>query len=193
MGGPQVAEDWQKIAKWREEQRKRLVEKRLALSSIERAELDRRIIAQLDVILNSLERVTTLSIYWPFRGEPDLRGWAIERMARHGTSFALPVVTEKAAPLEFRHWTSDTNMERGVWGIPVPAGSPVVTPDVVIAPLVGFDRARYRLGYGGGYFDCTLQSMANRPVSIGVGYAWSELETIHPQPHDIPLDYIVAK
>ena len=63
----------------------------------------------------------------------------------------------------------------------------------MIAPLVGFDRARYRLGNGGGYFDRTLAARSDRPFVIGVGYAFGALETIHPQPHDIAMNLIVTE
>ena len=64
--------------------------------------------------------------------------------------------------------------------------------DIVIAPGVGFDRDRYRLGYGGGFFDRTLAAMNRKPLVIGVGYAEARLETIYPQPHDIPMNVIVT-
>jgi 5,10-methenyltetrahydrofolate synthetase len=67
-----------------------------------------------------------------------------------------------------------------------------VQPDVVIAPVVGFDDAHYRLGYGGGFFDRTLAIMPRKPLAIGVGYAEARIPTIHPQTHDIPMDVIVT-
>jgi 5-formyltetrahydrofolate cyclo-ligase len=68
-----------------------------------------------------------------------------------------------------------------------------VTPDIVIAPVVGFDRACYRLGYGGGFFDRTLAAFSRRPRIIGVGYAPQEIGTIYPQAHDVPMDMIVTE
>jgi 5-formyltetrahydrofolate cyclo-ligase len=59
-------------------------------------------------------------------------------------------------------------------------------------PLVGFDPEGYRLGYGGGYYDRTLAAMSPKPLTIGVGYELGRLETIHPQPHDIPMDVLVT-
>jgi 5,10-methenyltetrahydrofolate synthetase len=67
-----------------------------------------------------------------------------------------------------------------------------VQPDIVIAPLVGFDAANYRLGYGGGFFDRTLATLPRRAFVIGVGYAASRVATIYPQPHDIAMDAIVT-
>jgi 5-formyltetrahydrofolate cyclo-ligase len=65
-------------------------------------------------------------------------------------------------------------------------------PDVLLVPLVGFDAACYRLGYGGGYYDRSLASMSKRALAIGVGFSGGRLETIHPQPFDIPMDYILT-
>ena len=65
-------------------------------------------------------------------------------------------------------------------------------PSVVIVPLVGFDQAFFRLGYGGGFFDRTLPLLSSNPLVIGVGYELGHLVTIYPQPHDIPMDIIVT-
>ena len=98
-----------------------------------------------------------------------------------GRTVALPVVVDKKGPLEYRAWRPGEALVDGVWHIPVPEKREVVTPAVVLAPLVGFDPACYRLGYGGGYFDRTLAALRRGPVAIGVGFAAQELETIHPQ------------
>ena len=87
-------------------------------------------------------------------------------------------------------------MTTGIWNIPVPAEGALLIPTLVIAPLVGFDAANYRLGNGGGYFDRTLAELiANkqRPTVIGVGYECLQIATIRPQPHDIPMDVIVTE
>jgi 5-formyltetrahydrofolate cyclo-ligase len=84
-------------------------------------------------------------------------------------------------------------MTPGVYDIPVPAMRDVVVPAVLLVPVVGFDRTNYRLGYGGGYYDRTLAAADPRPMAIGVGFELSRLNTIHPQPHDIPLDAVVTE
>ena len=102
------------------------------------------------------------------------------------------MVVERARPLVFREWWPGIRMP-GVWGIPVPAEGDAVLPDVLVAPLVGFDAAGYRLGYGGGYYDRTLAALPDRPPAIGVGFEPSWMKTIHPQPHDIPMSLIVTE
>jgi 5,10-methenyltetrahydrofolate synthetase len=68
-----------------------------------------------------------------------------------------------------------------------------VTPEVLLIPMVGYDSAGYRLGYGGGYYDRTLAALTPRPLCIGIAYDASQLETIHPQPHDIPMNAVVTE
>ena len=67
-----------------------------------------------------------------------------------------------------------------------------MTPDITLAPMIGWTAACYRLGYGGGYFDRTLAALDPRPVSIGIALSEARIETIYPQPHDIPLDMVVT-
>ena len=177
-------------AAWRREARARLIEARLAVPAEERARV-------ADEVAETLQRVVrpepgmTIGVYWPFRGELDLRGWMA---AAHGAGarVALPVVVEKAAPLEFRAWSPGCAMTRGVWNIPVPADVTPVAPDVVVAPLVGFDAGGFRLGYGGGFYDRTLAAMIPRPLVVGVGMEIAAMPTIRPQPYDIPMDVIVT-
>ncbi|HEY6918451.1 MAG TPA: 5-formyltetrahydrofolate cyclo-ligase, partial [Tabrizicola sp.] len=74
-----------------------------------------------------------------------------------------------------------------------PPDAPVLTPDIALAPLVGWTVEGYRLGYGGGYFDRTLAALSPRPFTIGIGFETACLPTIFPQPHDIPLDVILTE
>ena len=110
-----------------------------------------------------------------------------------GGRCALPVVVERGKPLVFRPCSAGEPLAKGVWNIPVPATTEEVLPDVVIAPVVGFDRACYRLGYGGGFFDLTLATMKNSPLKLGVGYGQQALMTIYPQPNDIPMDMVITE
>jgi 5-formyltetrahydrofolate cyclo-ligase len=80
-----------------------------------------------------------------------------------------------------------------VWNIPVPEKREIALPRAVFAPLVGFDRECFRLGYGGGYFDRTLAALSPRPLAIGVGFELSSIATIEPQHFDIPMDLIVTE
>lgn len=181
---------WPDIARWRKAERERLIQARLAIPADERTAMSTAIAAQLDAIVGDLSG-RIVSLYWPFRGEPDLRPWMTSVVARGGTP-ALPLVVEKAHPLVFRAYRPGDRLEKGVWNIPIPAEGDPVIPHIVIAPLVGVDPNNYRLGYGGGFFDRTLASLPAKPLVIGVGYEMQRIPTIHAQPHDIPMDRIVT-
>jgi 5-formyltetrahydrofolate cyclo-ligase len=181
---------WEEIRAWRKQTRSELIERRLAMAPEERARLGDAAKRSLRDRVE-LNRYHTLGIYWPFRGEIDVRDLAREHIAA-GRTVALPVVVTKAAPIEFWRWEPGMKLARGVWNIPIPPQREVVRPDALIVPLVGFDAQRYRLGYGGGYYDRTLATFQPRPFCIGLGYARFQLESIHPQPHDIAMDMIVT-
>lgn len=181
---------WPDIARWRKAERERLIAARLAIPADERSALSTTIAEELDRIVGDVAG-RIVSLYWPFRGEPDLRLWMASLVERGGTP-ALPVVVEKARPLVFRAYCPGDRLEKGVWNIPIPAEGDPVIPDITIAPLVGVDPQNYRLGYGGGFFDRTLASLPRKPLVIGVGYAMQRIPTIHPQPHDIPMDRVVT-
>ena len=179
------------VMRWRKAERERLIADRLAIPADQRRSFSRRIAERLDEALGDISG-RIVSAYWPFRGEPDLRSW-LEGLADRGGACALPVVIQRHAPLIFRRWRRGEPLEPGVWKIPVPSEGPIVTPDIVIAPVVGFDPACYRLGYGGGFFDRTLAAFARRPRFVGVGYAQQAIRTIYPQAHDVAMDMIVTE
>jgi 5-formyltetrahydrofolate cyclo-ligase len=178
------------VAAWRREQRLRLYAARKAMTGEQRHEAARKISSGLDDHC-AHHKPVLVGLYWPIKYEPNLLSWAHAR--EQTLHFCLPVVVSRGQPLEYSLWTPGDLMRSGVWGIQVPARRDVVMPDLVIAPLLGFDRDRYRLGNGGGYFDRTLAMRLDRPFVVGVGYASGELETIHPRPHDIPMDLILTE
>jgi 5-formyltetrahydrofolate cyclo-ligase len=110
-----------------------------------------------------------------------------------GGRVALPVVIARGQPLQFRCWTEKAAMAAGVWNIPHPAAGEPVYPSALVIPLVGFDDAGYRLGYGAAYYDMTIASFATRPLLVAVGFEFSRLPTIYPQPHDQPMDVIITE
>ena len=178
------------VKRWRIAERERLIAERLAIDPELRHAYAEHIAARLDDLVNPLDGLA-VSIYWPLRGEPDLRPWMMRVMARGGIC-AFPVVVERNAPLIFRAWVPPTPMVKGFWDIPVPADGAEIIPDIIIAPVVGFDSQCYRLGYGGGYFDRTLAALRTLHRVIGVGYSQAQIATIHPLPHDVPMDAIVT-
>ena len=177
------------VTAWRKQRRAELIAQRKALAPEARRLEDQRITALLLAGFPQLAGLT-IGFYWPFNAEVDPRV-AILRLRERGARAALPVVIAKDAPLEFREWTPDVATLPGVFGLPVPQ-SPKVVPDAVLMPPVGFDAAGYRLGYGGGYFDRTLAALAPQPLKIGLAREASRIDTIHPQPHDIPMDFVIT-
>ena len=131
-----------------------------------------------------------LAGYWPMRGEADPR----PAMAAHDGPLCLPVVVAPAAPLIFRRFAKE--LERGAFGTShPPETAEAMTPQVLIVPLVGFDRQGHRLGYGGGFYDRTLAQLragGSRVVAIGLAWAAQELAGIPAEPTDERLDAIVT-
>lgn len=180
------------VMRWRKVERERLIKERLAIPSDTRRRHAERIADNLEQVIGDVAGLI-VSAYWPFRGEPDLRS-LLERLAACGGCTALPVVIGRGQPLVFRAWAPGEPLQRGVWNIPVPHNdAEIVVPDVVIAPVVGFDRGCYRLGYGGGFFDRTLAAAPNTPLVLGVGYGQAAIGSIYPQPHDIPMNVVVTE
>lgn len=183
------------VAHWRRAERNRLLSERAALPVAVRQEAAESIALHLDTLLaarfDTIEGLV-ISAWWPINAELNLRHW-LESLLARGARVALPVVVATAAPLVFRLWTPECRMVQGVWKIPVPSDGPEVVPDVTLAPVVGWDRAGYQLGYGGGYFDRTLAALTPRPLTIGVGLCAARVTTIFPQPHDIAMDVIVTE
>jgi 5-formyltetrahydrofolate cyclo-ligase len=179
------------IRQWRKTQRNGLLVRRAAVPREQHQAWTAAITGQLVAGFPMLKRMI-VGFYWPFQGEFDPR-FAIRRFREGGATAALPVVVEKRTPLQFREWWPGVTTTKGVFNLPVPEGTRVVVPQALLIPPVGFDARGYRLGYGGGYFDRTLAAMTPQPLKIGVAFELSRLETIHPQAHDIAMDFIVTE
>ena len=188
-GQPVDPETRRDVARFRRAERARLMATRRGLSADHLAAQSARVARALTRLISASPSLT-IAAYWPIRGELDLRGWMGE-MHDHGAQIALPVVIEKDAPVAFHRWTPGCAMTRGVWNIPVPETAAPLTPDVVIAPLLGLDAAGFRLGNGGGYYDRTLAALPIMPRVIGVGHIFCPLDTIFPIPWDVPMQQSV--
>jgi 5,10-methenyltetrahydrofolate synthetase len=171
--------------------RRRLVAAREALPPAEHAAHSIALEAHLDRLVRRLAP-SRLGFCWPYRGEFDCRP-LIARLMAEGTRVALPVIGEADAPLAFRCWTAASPMIVGRHGIPVPADGASLLPEVVLVPVNAFDAKGFRLGYGGGYFDRTLAALTPRPVAVGIGFELARVDTISPQPFDLPMDYVVTE
>jgi len=134
-----------------------------------------------------------LAGYAQMRTELDPTG-AMEEASAHGL-VALPVIQAAGQPLKFRTWTPECEMMDGPFGAQVPAAGDWITPEILIVPLVAFSRAGGRLGYGGGFYDRTLEGLraVKTTLAIGFAYAAQELDDLPLEPTDQPLDLIVTE
>jgi 5-formyltetrahydrofolate cyclo-ligase len=176
---------------WRRSERQRLLALRTGAAPAARRSWGQAIEVELGALLEERPGIV-LGVYWPFQAEFDPRP-LFERLVAAGSTVALPAVVDRKGPLEYRAWRPGEKLVDGVWNIPIPEKREIVVPQAVLAPLVGFDRECYRLGYGGGYFDRTLAALTPRPLAIGVGFELSRLETIYPQDFDVPMNLIVTE
>ena len=179
------------ILAWRKGKRVELIDARKALVSAAHNAASAEIHKNLTKLFATLPK-SLVGAYWPFRREFNVLP-TLDALLGRGFSIALPVVLGKGRPLEFRPWTRETKLASGVYDIPYPAEGAGVAPNILIVPLVGFDDEGYRLGYGGGFYDRTLAVMDPRPFCLGVGFDLGHLPTIHPLPHDVPMNAIATE
>jgi 5-formyltetrahydrofolate cyclo-ligase len=179
------------LSAWRKAERARLIAARERLAPATLEQLRHRIDAHLERSFPGLASAT-IAFCWPMRGEYDARELTARLRAR-GAVTALPVVVGPGQPLAFREWHPGVALASGPLGIPYPAASDPVVPTAALIPLNGWDGAGHRLGYGGGFFDRTLASLPKPPAAIGVGYEMARIETIRPEPWDIPMDWVVTE
>jgi 5-formyltetrahydrofolate cyclo-ligase len=120
----------------------------------------------------------------------------MRKLADTGARLALPAVAGRGRPLCMRAWAFGAPLAAGVWGIrePMP-DAPGVDPDILLLPLLAFDRRGHRLGYGAGYYDITLTALrAKKPiVAIGIGFAAQEIPDVPITPRDARLDLMLTE
>jgi 5-formyltetrahydrofolate cyclo-ligase len=179
------------LKSWRRSERERLISARAAIAPEILDSWRRRIDGFLERSFPGLARCR-VAFCWPIKGEYDARHLA-RTLRERGALTALPVVVAPKTPLIFREWHPGVQLARGALDIPFPINSPEVSPEAVLLPMNGWDRQGYRLGYGAGFFDRTLASLAKKPLVVGISYELAKLDTIHPQAWDLPMDYVVTE
>lgn len=117
-----------------------------------------------------------------------------------GMDVCLPVVVAAGMPLEFRRWNPGDRLVENAFGTSVPAARVVLDPDVLVVPMVAFDKAGYRLGYGGGFYDRTLQQLRYRAghrgrsiVAVGFAYDAQEVPSVPRDANDQRLDVVITE
>jgi 5-formyltetrahydrofolate cyclo-ligase len=139
--------------------------------------------------------ISVVSAFYPYKSEIDTRP-LLGRLAGDGWTSCLPIVIALGKPLMFRRWLPGEPTVPGTWDIPQPTDdAPEVVPDVLLVPMMAFDRKGFRLGYGGGFYDRTLEVLRARKqiLAIGVAYAAQEVDSVPRGPHDQPLDFVMTE
>lgn len=188
--------------------RQHLLEMRAADSlDIERfKEQEQKLNTQILSFLESLELKKTnfiqvIAFYYPIKGEPDISNallkWVKQNKVRN---LAIPI-TKADQPLKFAKWDEHTELSEGLYKIPEPSNPQYVAPDLIIAPCLGWQYSNgkaWRIGYGAGYYDRTMASLAqtgHSPLLIGVGFENFQVPNHEWQakPHDVPMNALVTE
>jgi 5-formyltetrahydrofolate cyclo-ligase len=185
------------ITEWKTRERRGAAERRArALATVPDA--GERLAGQFHDAVR-LTRGLAVSGYWPLEGELDIRP-LLHQIHGMGHPIGLPVVKGKGLPLTFRRWSPGTQMIQGSFRVMTPPeNAPELEPQVLLVPLLAFDGAGYRLGYGGGFYDRTLEKRrdeahSGHPVlAIGIALAAQETANLPRGPFDQRLDWIVTE
>jgi 5-formyltetrahydrofolate cyclo-ligase len=136
----------------------------------------------------------TVGAYFPTGDELDSLP-LLHLLSERGIATALPVAEKRNHPLQFYPWQAGEPLEKAAFGIEIPLHRDLsVRPDVLIIPLLAFDHTGARLGYGGGYYDRTLEEWRRLAavLAVGVGYAFQLVASLPAEPHDERLDWLVT-
>ena len=136
---------------------------------------------------------TAIGAYWPIKGEfdtlPALYRWMETDEER---CIGLPVIDKTTKQLSFHMWFPGCEMEEDAYGIPKPKDTPAFHPTLLLVPCVGYGPKGVRLGYGGGFYDRTLATLAPRPTTVGLAYSHGYVPWLTPEAHDVPLDAMLT-
>jgi 5-formyltetrahydrofolate cyclo-ligase len=140
-----------------------------------------------------LKSGAVVAAYWPIRDELDIKP-VLTRLMDDGQPVCLPVVLGDGLPLQLRLWQPGAALYPSGFGTLAPDElAPIVEPDVILMPLVGYDKHGTRLGYGGGYYDRTLGRISTKPMLLGFAFAHQEFDHSPRDSHDVPLDAVVTE
>ncbi|VAV89749.1 5-formyltetrahydrofolate cyclo-ligase, partial [hydrothermal vent metagenome] len=138
-------------------------------------------------------RGVVLSGYMPIRTEIDPVP-AMAEAAAYGP-VGVPVIQATGQPLRFSRWEPGCALKQGPFGAMIPEADDFIEPEILIVPLVAFDRSGGRLGYGGGFYDRTLELLRSRRATLAIGFAYAaqEADDLPLEPTDQPLDMVVTE
>jgi len=127
------------------------------------------------------------------RAPPSTAEGPASTAARSARRIGLPVINRETKQLRFHVWYPGCPMEEDAYGIPKPKDTEAFEPELLLVPCVGFGPKGLRLGYGGGFYDRTLAALRPRPFTVGLGYSHGYVPWLEPEPHDVPLDAMLAE
>lgn len=153
------------------------------------------IIAEIAFAKGLVPPDAVIALYWPIGDEVDLR-LLLERLAANGSQVVLPCTPPEPGPLIFRRWTPETSLKAGPNRTIEPnTSAPELTPTILFLPLLAFDLAGRRLGYGGGYYDRSLAALRTAgPIKVyGAAFAGQEVPRVPADALDQPLDGVITE
>jgi 5-formyltetrahydrofolate cyclo-ligase len=166
---------------------------RVSLGAAEQAQAADAVAGHGLAFLPPLRARAIVSAFSPLAEE--FRVWPLlRRLAAEDLQLAMPVMQGKGRPLLFRAWKPGDAMDRAVWGIAEPKpDQAVLEPDILLVPLLAFDRRGWRLGYGGGYYDQTLRALRARKsiVAVGLAHDAQEVDAVPHLDYDQRLDWVL--
>ncbi len=139
--------------------------------------LDKEANGQLLSFLKQAEPDQVIAAYMPIRTEVSPLS-AMTKMVARGNRVCVPVILGEGQHLEFHEWTPDTEMVDGMFGAAIPKNGTALVPDIIVTPLLAFDPAGYRMGYGGGFYDRTFEKLTETKKVLAIGYAYSDQEVM---------------
>ncbi len=140
-----------------------------------------------------LPQKSIVALYWPIGDEMDCRG-IIKKLEHSGHQVCLPCIEGKDQPLIFREFTGEENLVSAGFGTSEPdENAKILQPDLIVLPLLGFDKKGNRLGYGKGFYDRTIAAMAKKPDLSGLAFSIQEFKEIPTNVHDVPLTRIISE
>jgi 5-formyltetrahydrofolate cyclo-ligase len=175
--------------------RNAMLPRRQSVAPEERATWSQACAGRLCALIETLSKAPlTVAGYMATKSEVDVMPALAALSIRH--IIALPVIAQESKVLAFKRFTPGDVLVKGAYGIEAPApGAKEITPDIIIVPLIAFDRAGHRVGHGGGYYDATLGSFghAHPVLAIGVAFALQEVDIIPAETFDARLNIVVTE
>ena len=146
-----------------------------------------------DIVKYYKLKVKTIGAYYPINYEVDCLS-IFKKFLEKNYLISLPVISI-SNQMNFFNWSLDTYLKVNNMGIPEPLSKKIVYPDLILVPLVGFDKNKFRLGYGGGYYDRYIEKVSNfkKFKTVGLSFSFQEIKKLPVNKFDKKLDFIITE